>query len=162
VGASCAGGTTVVTLCPSFSRQWRKERERMASFLGQTVCESQAVSKSPLEPPSKSSSLDAGSSPRSPWSDPRRPIPGPYRLLWASFAEEGPPQAPGTRIERWERQLPYLLGGLLFETVQQLTQVMASIAKCGPKHIANISFFARRLCLTDRDKVIKSFFQFPL
>jgi hypothetical protein len=37
----------------------------------------------------------------------------------------------------------------LFETVHQLTQVVASIAKSCPEHYANISFFARRLCLAD-------------
>jgi len=95
----------------------------MASFLGQTVCESQAVSKSPLPgsllPNHPPRIPEAPLAVRGPWSDSARPIPGPYRLLWASFAEEGPKHTPGTRIERWERQLPYLLGGLLFETVHQ-------------------------------------------
>ena len=49
-----------------------------------------------------------------------------------------------------------LLVGVLFETVHQLTQVVASIAKSCPEHYANISFFARRLCLADLGKVIKS------
>ena len=39
---------------------------------------------------------------------------------------------------------------------------MASIAKSGPEHYADISFFARRLCLADLGKVIKSCFQFLL
>ena len=34
-----------------------------------------------------------------------------------------------------------MLGGLLFEAVHQLTQVVASIAKSGPEHYADISFF---------------------
>ena len=50
---------------------------------------------------------------------------------------------------------PLLVGGLL-ETVHQLTQVVASIAKSCPEHYANISFFARRLCLADLGKIIKS------
>jgi hypothetical protein len=39
-------------------------------------------------------------------------------------------------------QIP-CLEGLLFEAVHQLTQVVASIAKSGPEHYADISFFAR-------------------
>ena len=58
-------------------------------------------------------------------------------------------------------QIP-CLEGLLFEAVHQLTQVVASIAKSGPEHYADISFFARRLCLADLGKVIKSCFQFLL
>ena len=48
------------------------------------------------------------------------------------------------------------------EAVHQLIQVVASIAKSGPEHYADISFFARRLCLADLGKVIKSCFQFLL
>jgi hypothetical protein len=55
-----------------------------------------------------------------------------------------------------------ILGGLLFEAVHQLTQVVASIAKSSPQHYADISFFARRLCLADLGKVIKSCFEFLL
>jgi hypothetical protein len=77
----------------------------------------------------------------------------------AAFAQhlKGPArfqETPGTPSERWERQP--LLVGVLFETVHQLTQVVASIAKSCPEHYANISFFARRLCLADLGKVIKS------
>jgi hypothetical protein len=48
-----------------------------------------------------------------------------------------------------------LVGGLV-ETVHQFTQVVASIAKSCPEHYANISSFARRLCLADLGKVVKS------
>jgi hypothetical protein len=53
-------------------------------------------------------------------------------------------------------------GGLLFETVRQLTQVVESIAKSGPEQYADLSFLARRLCLADLGKLIKSCFQFLL
>ena len=66
------------------------------------------------------------------------------RLLWAGSC-----------------QIP-CLEGLLFEAIHQLTQVVASIAKSGPEHYADISFFSPRLCLADLGKVIKSCFQFLL
>jgi hypothetical protein len=69
---------------------------------------------------------------------------------------------PGTPTETVGRANPPACGGLLFETVHQLTQVVTSIAKSGPEHYADISFFARRLCLADLGKVIKSCFQFLL
>ena len=57
---------------------------------------------------------------------------------------------------------PQVAMGLLLEAVHQLIQVVPSIAKSGPEHYADISFFVRRLCLADLGKVIKSCFQFLL
>jgi hypothetical protein len=57
---------------------------------------------------------------------------------------------------------PQVAMRLLLEAVHQLIQVVASIAKSGPEHYADISFFARRLCLAHLGKVIKSCIEFLL
>jgi hypothetical protein len=86
----------------------------MASFLGQTVCESQAVSKSPLPgsllPSHPPWMPEAPLAVRGPTLE--RPIPGPYRLLWASFAEEGPPTSTRDTHRKMGKATALLVGGI--------------------------------------------------
>ena len=68
---------------------------------------------------------------------------------------------PGTLTETVGRANPAACGGLLFEAVHQLTQVVTSIAKSSPEHYADISFslgdFALRILARSSRAAFSSF-----